>query len=150
MAPFSPSLRSELAEQHPDWLAGKTLERLDLRVSEREIVAVVGPNGCGKSTLLKLVGGILRPTSGTVSVEGRVTALIELGAGFHPELSGREHVYLNAAILGVPRRQIEQKFDALAEPVLSGPSLRRVKEAIWNLDSVASITELMDLTRGNG
>ena len=76
-------------------------------------VALVGPNGAGKSTLLKLLANVTVPTAGQIEVNGRVSALIELGAGFHPDLTGRENVYLNGAILGVPRHQIERRFDSI-------------------------------------
>jgi ABC-type polysaccharide/polyol phosphate transport system ATPase subunit len=76
---------------------------------------VVGPNGSGKSTALKLVAGITKPTSGTVKVEGRISALIELGAGFHPEISGRENVFINGIMLGLSRRDIQQRFDAIVD-----------------------------------
>ena len=82
-------------------------------VRHGETFGVVGPNGCGKSTLLKLVAGILKPTSGSVRVDGRVSALIELGAGFHPEISGRENVVINGVMLGMTRREIERKLDAI-------------------------------------
>ncbi len=90
------------------------LEGVDLEVGAGEAVAVIGPNGSGKSTLLKLVGGILQPSSGTVEVVGRVTALIELGAGFHPEISGRENVVINGMLLGLSRPAIERRMAAIA------------------------------------
>src|SRR6202047_1276910 len=74
---------------------------------------VIGRNGSGKSTALKLVAGITKPTSGTVRVEGRISALIELGAGFHPEISGRENVFINGIMLGLSRREITQRFDEI-------------------------------------
>jgi len=86
------------------------LTGLTLEVAPGEVVAVVGPNGSGKSTLLKLLGGILQPTAGTVEVEGRVTALIELGAGFHPEITGRENVVINGMLLGLSRSEVESRM----------------------------------------
>jgi ABC-type polysaccharide/polyol phosphate transport system ATPase subunit len=74
---------------------------------------LVGHNGSGKSTMLKCIARILRPEKGKISVDGRMSALLELGAGFHPELSGRENVYLNGSILGMSKRQLEQKFDEI-------------------------------------
>lgn len=74
-------------------------------------VGLIGSNGSGKSTLLKILAGILRPTSGSFEVAGRVAALIELGAGFHPEISGRENVYINGAVLGLSRAEIDERFD---------------------------------------
>jgi ABC-type polysaccharide/polyol phosphate transport system ATPase subunit len=76
---------------------------------------VIGRNGSGKSTMLKLVAGITKPTSGTVRVAGRISALIELGAGFHPEISGRENVFINAVMLGLTKREITKRFDEIVE-----------------------------------
>ena len=76
---------------------------------------VVGRNGSGKSTLLKCVAGITKPTTGTVAVEGRISALIELGAGFHPEISGRENVFINGIMLGLTKREILKRFDEIVE-----------------------------------
>ena len=78
-------------------------------------LGLIGPNGSGKTTLLKLIGGILTPTSGYVERRGRVAALLELGAGFHPDLTGRENIRLNASILGLSKRQIDSYFDAIVE-----------------------------------
>ena len=78
-------------------------------------LGVIGRNGSGKSTLLKLVAGITKPTTGTVQVNGRISALIELGAGFHPEISGRENVFINGIMLGLTKREIAQRFDEIVE-----------------------------------
>ncbi|HEX2164306.1 MAG TPA: ABC transporter ATP-binding protein [Thermoanaerobaculia bacterium] len=89
------------------------LDGVDLEVGRGEAFGVIGGNGSGKSTLLKLVAGILKPTAGRIVVDGRVAALIELGAGFHPEISGRENVYVNGAILGLSRREIDRRLDSI-------------------------------------
>ena len=91
------------------------LDHADLDIPCGETIGLIGPNGSGKSTLLKLIGGIIRPTSGTVQRRGRLAALIELGAGFHPDLTGRENVYLNCAILGLSRAQTDRQFDAIVD-----------------------------------
>lgn len=89
------------------------LRGVDLQVRHGETVGVVGRNGSGKSTLLQLLAGTLTPTEGQVKVQGRVAALLELGSGFNPEFTGRENVYLNAAVLGLDRREIESRLDAI-------------------------------------
>ena len=91
------------------------LQDVSLRVEAGETVGVIGPNGSGKSTLLKLVAGITKPTSGTVNVKGRISALIELGAGFHPEISGRENIFINGIMLGLSKREVVQKFEEIVE-----------------------------------
>ena len=89
------------------------LEDVTFDVREGEVFGVIGHNGSGKSTLLKCMAGILRPNAGVVHVHRRMSALLELGAGFHPELTGRENVFLNAAILGMTRRDIASRFDEI-------------------------------------
>jgi ABC-type polysaccharide/polyol phosphate transport system ATPase subunit len=91
------------------------LEGVDLAVERGEIFGVVGPNGAGKSTLLKTVAGVLYPTAGRVVVRGRVTPLLELGAGFHPELTGRENVYLYGTLLGTTRRELDGLFESIVD-----------------------------------
>ena len=87
------------------------LQDVNLEIGAGQTVGLIGPNGSGKSTLLKVLSGILAPTTGTVEVRGRIASLLELGAGFNGELTGRENVYLNAAILGLSRRETQRYFD---------------------------------------
>jgi homopolymeric O-antigen transport system ATP-binding protein len=90
-----------------------SLRGVDLEIAKGATVAIIGRNGSGKSTLLNLIGGLLKPTTGTVEVDGRTSALIEIGAGFHTELSGRENVVINGLILGFTRAQIRERFDEI-------------------------------------
>lgn len=91
------------------------LSDVSLDIFAGNTIGLIGHNGSGKSTLLKVLGGIIQPTSGTVQQRGRVAALLELGAGFHPDLTGRENVYLNASVLGLTREETEAQFDAILE-----------------------------------
>ena len=93
----------------------RALDGVDLTVTAGSTVGLVGPNGSGKSTLLKTIGGIIHPTTGEVLLRGRLAALLELGAGFHPDLTGRENVFLNASILGLSREYTERNVDAIVE-----------------------------------
>jgi len=89
----------------------EALKGVSFTIKEGESVAIMGNNGSGKSTMLKLISGVLEPDQGEILTRGRVAGLIEVGAGFHPDLSGRENVYLNAAILGMSRKEIDEQFD---------------------------------------
>jgi len=89
------------------------LDNISFRIPKGQAVGVIGRNGSGKSTLLTLLAGIYRPTSGRIQVQGRIASLLELGAGFHPEFTGLENIYLNAAILGLPRSQITERLDSI-------------------------------------
>jgi ABC-2 type transport system ATP-binding protein len=91
------------------------LRDVDLSIAAGQTVGLMGANGSGKSTLLKVIGAIIQPTTGSVLRRGRLAALLELGAGFHPDLTGRENVYLNAAILGMSRAETERHFDAIVD-----------------------------------
>ena len=91
------------------------LNQVSFEIDKGESVAFIGPNGSGKTTTLKLISNITRATQGTIRARGRLSALIELGAGFHAELSGRENIYFNAAILGMSRQEIQERFDEIVD-----------------------------------
>src|SRR6266540_5856227 len=106
--------RSILRDLRPDQ-AFPALTDVSFTVPRGSTYGVIGRNGSGKSTALKLVAGITKPTAGTVRVSGRVSALIELGAGFHPEISGRENVFINGIMLGLTKREIQERFDEIVD-----------------------------------
>jgi ABC-type polysaccharide/polyol phosphate transport system ATPase subunit len=91
------------------------LQGVSFAVPQGTTYGIIGRNGSGKSTALKLVAGITKPTTGTVNVQGRISALIELGAGFHPEISGRENVFINGIMLGLTKREVAKRFDEIVE-----------------------------------
>lgn len=91
------------------------LKDIDFRINKGDVVGIIGANGAGKSTLLKVVSGVYKPTTGTVEVNGKISPMIELGAGFDGELTARENIYLNGAILGYSKEFLEQKFDDIVE-----------------------------------
>jgi len=91
------------------------LRDINIEVHEGEALGIIGLNGAGKSTLLKVIAGVLKPAEGNVTVNGKIAPLIELGAGFDMELTGKENIYLNASILGLSRKEIDKKFDKIVE-----------------------------------
>lgn len=100
------------------WKRGKytihpVLKGIDLEIRKGETVALIGQNGSGKSTFLKLLTGIMYPDAGTISITGKVSSLLELGAGFHPDFSGRENIYNNASIFGLSKKEIDQRYDRI-------------------------------------
>ena len=107
---------------HRDFWA---LRDVGFQISKGETFCIIGQNGSGKSTLLQLVAGILQPTQGSISVQGRVSALLELGSGFNPEFTGRDNVYLNGAILGFSSREMDQKYQAIEEFAEIGDFINR-------------------------
>jgi ABC-type polysaccharide/polyol phosphate transport system ATPase subunit len=106
--------RSLIRDLRPDETFS-ALRDVSVDVPAGRTLGVIGRNGSGKSTLLKLVAGITKPTTGTVRVNGRISALIELGAGFHPEISGRENVFINGIMLGLSKREVARRFDEIVE-----------------------------------
>lgn len=91
------------------------LDDISFEIKKGETVGIIGPNGSGKSTILKLIAGVMSPTSGKVKVHGNISPLIELGAGFHPELTGRENIFLNGAILGLPQKEIAANLKSIID-----------------------------------
>ncbi len=89
------------------------IQDVSFEVMPGEVMGIIGPNGAGKSTLLKILSRIIEPTSGRAELYGRVASLLEVGTGFHPDLSGRENVYLNGAVLGMKHREIDERFDEI-------------------------------------
>lgn len=93
----------------------EALKRITFNVHDREVLGIIGRNGSGKSTILKIIAGVYRPTAGMVTVKGKVAALIELGAGFHPDLTGRENILLNGLLLGLSKREIQSREEQILE-----------------------------------
>jgi ABC-type polysaccharide/polyol phosphate transport system ATPase subunit len=116
---FIPSLFARLARRAPRAATSAkefwALREVSFELNRGEAFGIIGSNGAGKSTILKLITGIMRPTSGSIELNGRLSALIEVGAGFHPDLTGRENIYLNGTILGMRRAEIDRKFDAIVD-----------------------------------
>lgn len=91
------------------------LDGINLEIKKGEVVGIIGHNGAGKSTLLKLLSRVTAPTTGSIGINGRIASMLEVGTGFHPELTGRENVYMNGAILGMTKAEIDSKFDQIVE-----------------------------------
>ena len=89
------------------------LKDINFSVEEGDVVGIIGKNGAGKSTLLKLLSRVTTPTTGTITVNGRIASLLEVGTGFHPEMTGRENIYMNGAIMGMTKAEITRKMDEI-------------------------------------
>ncbi len=100
-------------EKSPNKEHLEVLRDINLSINKSTVFGMIGNNGSGKSTLLKLIAGIYKPDHGKVTVNGRVSTLIEVGAGFHPEFTGRENVFINGIILGLPKKEIKKRFDQI-------------------------------------
>ncbi len=110
-----PRSRLMLGEGDGDPRVVWALKDVSFDISKGEIVGLIGHNGAGKSVLLKILCGITKPTEGVAEIRGRIGALLELGTGFHPELSGRDNIYLNASLLGLRRSEIDEKIEEIIE-----------------------------------
>ncbi|RMF12393.1 MAG: ATP-binding cassette domain-containing protein [Alphaproteobacteria bacterium] len=110
---FIPSSSPEKTELRKDEFWAN--QGISFDVHEGDSLALVGHNGAGKSTLLKMINGLIKPDIGSIEIRGRVGALIELGAGFNPVLTGRENIFINAAVLGIPKREVKQRLDAIID-----------------------------------
>lgn len=105
------NIRSDKGESNVVW----SLKDLNFEVDQGEAIGIIGKNGAGKSTLLKVLSQVTTPTTGTIRMKGRVASLLEVGTGFHPELTGRENIYLNGAILGMTKHEVRKKFDEIVD-----------------------------------
>jgi ABC-type polysaccharide/polyol phosphate transport system, ATPase component len=98
---------------HSDYIWA--LQHINFEVQQGEVLGIIGRNGAGKSTLLKILSRVTEPTTGRIAMRGRVASLLEVGTGFHPDLTGRENIYLNGAILGMTKKEITRKFDEIVD-----------------------------------
>ena len=101
--------KKEKSRIHP------VLKDISFNVRKGEVLGIIGRNGSGKSTMLKLLTKILRPNQGTIETDGKIACLIELGAGFHPDMTGRENVYINASIFGIPKKVVDERYDEIVK-----------------------------------
>ena len=103
--------RSKAADSEYVW----ALKDINFKVEQGDVVGIIGKNGAGKSTLLKLLSRVTGPTTGTINARGRIGSLLEVGTGFHPEMTGRENIFMNGAILGMTKQEISRKLDEIVD-----------------------------------
>lgn len=106
-------MENKLSQKGGDYVYA--LKDINLEIKKGDIVGVIGKNGAGKSTLLKILSRVTTPTTGTIDLYGRVASLLEVGTGFHPDLTGRENIFLNGAIMGMTKQEIKIKFDEILD-----------------------------------
>src|SRR5207248_11236935 len=129
------TLKETILRQYAPAEQVQALRDVSFSVNSGESFGVVGANGSGKSTLLKLLAGTAKPTTGTLEVNGRVTALLEIGAGFHPDFSGRENAYLNGSLLGLSRKEMDRVMPAIEDFAEDRKSVRVGKEGRFLVES---------------
>lgn len=112
---FSDYFRSKFSRNKFEFQTFQALQNINLHINKGESVALIGKNGSGKSTLLKLISKIMYPDSGSITAKGKISSLLEVGTGFHPELTGSENIYLNGAILGMTRSDVKKYYDQILE-----------------------------------
>ena len=112
---FSDYFRSKFSRKKFEFQTFRALQNINLHINKGESVALIGKNGSGKSTLLKLISKIMYPDSGSITAKGKISSLLEVGTGFHPELTGSENIYLNGAILGMTRSDVKKYYDQILE-----------------------------------
>jgi len=110
-----PLHQSQTDESGNKYIEHWVLKDVSFEIKKGEIVGIIGPNGSGKSTLLKILAGVIKPTSGNVKIKGKIASILDIGAGFHPELNGRDNIFLNGQIHGFSKREVESKFDEIVK-----------------------------------
>ena len=112
-------------KQRNSYIKHEVLNNISIEINKGDVIGLIGKNGCGKSTLLKLMTKIIYPDKGKIEIKGKVSSLLELGAGFHPDMTGRENIYTNASIFGLTKKEIDTRLDDIINEC---PLLNRLEE----------------------